>query len=110
MRVALPLAALLLATGAIPLPEAPAPGIVLAQPNASLSTRVCRDRIHEVREDLGLPGIERETASPDEPLFIAAVDKRIDGCSVMVMRDNTADVRPLPSPDNGPLLRRVPGQ
>jgi len=39
----------------------------------------CRDRIHTVREDRGLPKLERDTASPDEPLFVAAVDKRIDG-------------------------------
>ena len=60
-----------------------------------------------MREDLGLPGIERETASPDEPLFIAAVDKRIDGCSVMVMRGNLADIRPLPAPDAPARLRRA---
>ena len=52
--------------------------------------------------------LQRDTAKPDEPLLIAAVDKRIDGCSVMVMRNNLADVRPLPSPDAAPLFRRVP--
>ena len=110
MRVALSLAALLPATGAMPPPEAPAPEIRMAQPAPGLSSRVCRDRIHEVREDLGLPRLDRDTASPDEPLFIAAVDKRIDGCSVMVMRDNLADMRPLPAPDNGPLFRPIPAQ
>lgn len=110
MPVALSLAALLLATGAVPPPEAPAPDPRIALSQPGLSTRVCRDRIHEVREELGLPRLDRGTASPDEPLFIAAVDKRIDGCSVMVMRDNTADMRPLPAPDRGPLLRRIPGQ
>ena len=110
MRVALSLAALLLATGATPPPEAPTPQIRMVQPYNGPSKQVCRDRIHEVREDLGLPRLERDTASPDEPLFIAAVDKRIGGCSVMVMRNNLADVRPLPAPDDGPLLRRIPAQ
>jgi hypothetical protein len=57
----------------------------------------CRDRIHAVREERSLPKLERDTASPDEPLFIAAVDKRIGGCSVLVMRQNLSDVRPLPA-------------
>jgi hypothetical protein len=55
----------------------------------------CRDRIHTVREERGLPNIERKTAQPNEYL-IKAVDKRIDGCSVMVMHHDIRDVRPLP--------------
>ena len=56
----------------------------------------CRDRIELVREERGLPKLERDSASPDEALLIAAVDKRVDGCSVMVMRHDTSDIRPLP--------------
>ena len=63
----------------------------------------CRDRIHEVRRELGKPALERD-ASPQEPLFIAAVDKRIGGCSVMVMRNDTSDVRPLPEPQEHRLM------
>ena len=66
---------------------------------------VCRDTIHSVRAERGLPALERGTADPDEPYFIAAVDKRIGGCSVMVMRNDTSDVRPLPKPDNRTTLR-----
>jgi hypothetical protein len=62
----------------------------------------CRDRIHAVRDERGLPKLERDTASPDEPLFIAAVDKRIGGCSVLVMRQNLSDVRPLPELPQAP--------
>ena len=62
----------------------------------------CRDRIHAVREKRGLPRLERDTASPDEPLFIAAVDKRVGGCSVLVMRENLSDIRPLPALPEAP--------
>lgn len=56
----------------------------------------CRDRIQQVREGRGLPELDRRSASPDRPFLMAAVDKRIDGCSVIVMRHDTRDVRPLP--------------
>jgi hypothetical protein len=69
---------------------------------------VCRDRIHKVREERGLPAIQPETADSEDPLLIAAVDHRIDGCSVMVMKYDSRDVRPIPKPDEGtPLLRRI---
>jgi hypothetical protein len=96
-RVVLPLAALLLATGAEapptvevrpgPLPEALA--------GEAGSSAVCRDRIQEVRREFGRP--ELRDAPAEDPLFIAAVDKRIGGCSVMVMRGDTSDLRPLPA-------------
>jgi hypothetical protein len=82
------------------------PDISELQPPAASGETVCRDRIHTVREELGLPALGREHADPDQPLFIAAVDHRIDGCSVMVMRNDTSDVRPIPKPDErAPLLR-----
>lgn len=64
---------------------------------------VCRDTIEQVREENGQPALRKETADPDAPLLIAAVDHRIDGCSVMVMRNDTSDVRPLPQPAEGPV-------
>ena len=62
----------------------------------------CRDRIHDAREASGQPPLpdpdqgeldtlpaqpllERQPASPDRPQAIYAVDRRQDGCSVMVM-------------------------
>ena len=66
----------------------------------------CRDRIELVREERGLPKLERDSASPDEALLIAAVDKRVDGCSVMVMRHDTSDIRPLPEFMEGPAQLR----
>ena len=97
MRVALPLIALLFATGA------GAPQTVEVQPapeqavGSEGTSSVCRDRIQEVRRELGKPALERD-ASPQDPLFIAAVDRRIGGCSVLVMRNDTSDIRPLPAP------------
>ena len=99
MRIVLPLAALALTTGASApqaVPPEPVPGALTTRTDQKA---VCRDRIELVRQERGLPTLQRDTASPDEPLLIAAVDKRIDGCSVMVMRNNTSDVRPIPEAD-----------
>lgn len=63
----------------------------------------CRDTIAQVREESGQPALRRDTAEPDEPLLIAAVDHRIDGCGVLVMRQDTSDVRPVPEPSEGPV-------
>jgi hypothetical protein len=66
---------------------------------------VCRDTIQQVREERGLPWVDRGNAvDPDDPLLIAAVHKTIDGCSVMVMRGDTSDVRPLPEPREHRLM------
>jgi hypothetical protein len=74
------------------------------------SVQVCRDRIEQIREERGLPELDRGTASPDEPSLIAAVDLRLGGCSVMVMRNDTSDIRPLPMPDGPPRLQLLPRQ
>ncbi len=70
--------------------------------DAKPSAEACRDRIRHVREENGQPPLRRETANPDEPLLIAAVDHRIDGCGVMVMLRDTSDVRPIPETPEGP--------
>jgi hypothetical protein len=104
MRIAVSLIALLLATGA------GVPQTVQVQPAPELANgaappgAVCRDRIQQVRSERGLPTLDRD-ASPEEPLLIAAVDKRIGGCSVMVMRDDTSDIRPLPAPQEHRMMR-----
>ena len=115
MRLALPLLALLpvAATAEVPAPV-PAPGIVvpLAQDTESgmSNARIpCRDTIHQVREERGLPRLERDSRTREDPVMIAAVDHRINGCSVMVMHGNTSDVRPLPALPEGPAkLERIP--
>lgn len=107
MRLAVPLIALVMTTGAIApqaVPPEPVPGATTARTDPQA---VCRDRIELVRQERGLPKLQRDTALPDEPLFIAAVDHRIDGCSLMVMRHDTADVRPLPAIEGEPRLQRI---
>ena len=127
MRIALPLFMLTLATGAAAqqtgapaLDRAPLIDDQRAQHGAPMldhapsqqmdGVQVCRDRIQQVRDERGLPALDRRTASPDEPLLIAAVDQRIGGCSVMVMRNDLSDVRPLPTQDGPPRMQRMPGQ
>lgn len=75
-----------------------------------VSVPVCRDRIQAIRDERGLPRLDRDNAAPDEPLLIAAVDQRIGGCSVMVMRNDTSDIRPLPTQDGPARLQPLPGQ
>jgi hypothetical protein len=111
MRAIVSLIALLVATGATaPQPPAPAPeGNRLDLPPVKIEPTtgkaVCRETIQEVREERGLPRIDRGTApEPDQPLLIAAVDRTIDGCSVLVMRDDTSDVRPVPGPQEHRLM------
>ena len=70
--------------------------------DATPTSANCRDTIRHVREANGQPALRKDNAEPGEPLLIAAVDQRIDGCSVMVMRSDTGDVRPLPAPAEGP--------
>lgn len=55
--------------------------------------RRCRDRIAQVRADEGKPRLEREPASPDQPLLMYAVDHRVDGCAVLVPVSDPADIR-----------------
>jgi hypothetical protein len=109
MRVVVPLIALFLTAAAAP-PQAEASGekhvetrVVEIDPTTGKA--MCRDKIQQVRAERGLPWVDRRTAiDPDRPLLIAAVDHRIDGCSVMVMRDDTSDVRTLPEPREHRLM------
>lgn len=110
MRIALPLLALAFSTASAAGPT-PLGSTDERQARPGSPERVCRDRIQTVREERGLPKLDRGNASKEEPLFIAAVDKRIDGCSVMVMRNDTSDIRPLPAPPIAPpRVQRIPGQ
>ena len=66
----------------------------------------CRDRIEEVRAASGQPPlIQRGPATPDEALLIYAVDRRQDGCAVMVVKGDPSDIRPVPEQrENAELL------
>jgi hypothetical protein len=107
MRVAFPLIVLTLATGAAA--EPPSQIVIPVAPDRSATPEgqaVCRDTIHQVREARGLPRLE--DAPP--PQLIAAVDQRIGGCSVMVMRNDTSDIRPLPMAAGEARLQRIPAR
>lgn len=99
MRFVLPLLAPLLAAATVPAEPLPSLGDELR--NFEQLRKNCRGRIEQVREERGLPKLQQDTASPDEPLLIAAVEKLVDGCSVMVMYHDTNDIRPLPEFQEG---------
>lgn len=60
--------------------------------------RRCRDRIEQVRAEAGRPQLERGPADADKPLMMYAVDRKIDGCSVMVPVADPTDIRTSPAP------------
>ena len=107
--IAFPLAALALVTTA----DAPSPAVRDPQPQSHMSesptfTRSdvqCRDVISRARQEAGKPPLlEREPASPDKPYHIYAVDRRQDGCAVMVVKGDPGDIRPLPARPEGPMM------
>ena len=111
MRAVLPLVVLTLATPAAA--EEPSASesrsVVRLEPSQAPRSEwraPCRDTIHQVREARGLP--REAPAAP--PQMIAAVDHRIDGCSVMVMYGNTSDVRPVPTTPGTARLERIPAR
>jgi len=68
----------------------------------------CKDKIERVRAETGQPALRRDPG-PDEPLLIAAVDHRIDGCAAIMMRRDTSDVRPVPQKSDQPA-RLIPAR
>ncbi|AOL23568.1 hypothetical protein Ga0102493_112556 [Erythrobacter litoralis] len=107
MRIlALPLAALALIGADDPsAAEAEAPATAEASPDRE----ACRDRIEHARRASGQPPLlRRGPATPDDPVLIYAVDRRQDGCAVMVVKGDPQDIRPLPeAPREGKLLWRA---
>ncbi|QNE03953.1 hypothetical protein [Croceicoccus marinus] len=105
-----PLLALVMAA---PVPAQTAAPDRLALPNlADLplaeNRQRCRERIAMVRDDRGLPPLPELDRDPEpdrdrtgpEPLLIAAVDRQIDGCPVLVMYRDHDDIREVPQPDD----------
>jgi len=85
MNLAIPLAAAALAAVATP-----------AAASAPQQSQRCCDTITLVRDAAGQPRLDKGNATRDEPLLIAAVDKRIDNCRVLVMARDSRDIRPEP--------------
>jgi hypothetical protein len=86
-----------------PAPSIASPSVFRVSPATKDKSQAnCRGRIVTARAELGLPKLPDDGAKAGDPLFIAAVDKTIDGCEVLVMRDNLSDIRPLPQFQDGP--------
>jgi hypothetical protein len=111
MRTILALSALVLGVGATAAPPALDATPALKTPAPSLTSRSvfkvppekkdqaqanCRGKVVSARAERGLPKLPDDDAKAGDPLFIAAVDKTIDGCEVLVMREDLSDIRPLP--------------
>lgn len=109
--IALPVLALALmgaAEDTPPVPKGAAQPAPLAATPAPPSPEQCRDRITQAREAAGKPPlIDRGNAAPEKPPLIYALDKRVEGCSAMVMLGDPSDIRPLPARPDGPA-RIVP--
>ena len=101
MRVAVPLIAMLLATGA----SAQQSKTVTLLPDPSVTTgpsqKNCRDRIRTVRQERGLQRLERDEGA-EEPLMILAVHRTIDGCTVLVTVND--GIRALPEPQEHRMM------
>jgi len=105
--IALPLAALaLIGADEPPADEADAETSATSQ---APDRTTCRDRINHARAASGQPPLlRRGPASPNDPVMIYAVDRRQDGCAVMVVKGDPGDIRPLPEqPRAGKLLWRA---
>lgn len=121
MRATLSLALLLLAASA----SADTPHVVTPLPNASflpqgqladspflpgmnLANRTepanCRTKIETVNETPRLRKLDRPSASPDNPLFIYAVDTRVDGCRVMLAVGGGLLASPAPVDGDGRMM------
>ncbi|MFN3820510.1 hypothetical protein [Blastomonas sp.] len=91
-----------------PVAQPESPPALHDQKTSALSEQECRDRITLARDAAGQPPLlDRGPASPDDTFLIYAVDKKVDGCAVMVIKDNVDDIRPLPKPSTGPT-RLIP--
>lgn len=113
MRLALIAASLMLPLAASA-KEAPAPFVGTQAPQARMlatpeltesQSPVCRDTVQQVRRERGLPSLDKQVSTGNDALAVKAVDHRINGCSMMVMHGNTADVRPLPAPAGEPKVQ-----
>ena len=91
----LPLAGVLLSAQTLPDTESPLPEPRVFNLSDPQSPH-CADVIREVRDATGTQVLQRGPVTGAEGHMIAAVDKRVDGCSVMQMHGNVNDLRPLP--------------
>ena len=60
----------------------------------------CHNTVTLARAEAGLPPVAPDSGS-DDPLHILAVEKRINGCPVLVMARDHRDIRPMPKARDG---------
>lgn len=72
--------------------------------DAQAEDTVCQDRIFRAREESGQPPLGDSPTEAD-PLMIWAVDRREDGCAVLVAKGDPDDIRPIPKVEDGYILR-----
>jgi hypothetical protein len=65
----------------------------------------CRNRVTHARGEQESPERQGEAGSPHKPLFLYALHKQVDGCSVLVMHGNVNNMRPLPNPTDPRMMR-----
>jgi hypothetical protein len=107
MRLALlPLAPLLVAAAVAPHPIASAHKLPKLANQAEEMRKNCRGRIDTVRQERGLPRLAPDKGSDHDPLLVLAVDRSIDGCEVLVVRNDLDDIRPLPQFSDAPARLR----
>ena len=78
--------------------------VVQEKPQIALSENLpneCRDRVRQADPKTDQAVIERKPATTEKSMMIWAVDRRENGCGVMVMKGDLNDVREVPArPEN----------
>ncbi|MBB3032915.1 hypothetical protein [Alteriqipengyuania lutimaris] len=62
----------------------------------------CRDTIEHTRQESGQPPLDERDSEAPAPMLYKAVDHDVDGCDVLVMANDTDDIRPVP--EGGPAV------
>jgi hypothetical protein len=73
------------------------------------ATKDCRKRIELARAAAGRPRLDRAPADANKPILHYAVDRRIDGCGVLVPVGDPAGMLPPPEPGPPVVLPAKPG-
>ena len=68
----------------------------------------CRDTIEHARAESGQPPLDKRDGEAPDPMLYKAVDHDVDGCDVLVMADDPADIRPVP--EGGPVVIQRAGR
>lgn len=88
--------------------EAPArPWAGIEKPSRELE---CHTRIQQARAAAGQPQVDPRRASPADPVLHYAVDRRVDGCGVLVPVGDPGGMVPPPLPGPPVIIKAQPGR